>query len=156
MSINESKNITGSLSDHAPRNLEIYKPLDWIEKPRERSLPAVKVPKPPSWFIATGNNERYNFYKMSKCIQKRVGTIKNTDISRYGRQSVLIHAKSDTQAIMLCSMNISDDDIVKEINHFRTGSAILAMTRYPALSTSHMAFRKTPIIMYNYYFYSYA
>ena len=128
LSINESKGITASLCDQAPKNLEVYKPMDWIEKPKERSLPAFRAPKPPSWIIATGNNDKYNYYKMSKCIQRRVGSIKSSDISRYGRQSVLIHAKSDTQAIMLCSMKITDNDIVKEIKphiNFSYGRGVL-------------------------------
>ena len=105
--------VTGSLSDHVPRNLEIYKPSEWNEKPKGSSLQACRTPKPPTWIIAYGNNDRYNYYKMKKCIQKRVGSIRSCDISGYGKQSVLIHAKSETQDLLLC--NMKKDDIVKNI-----------------------------------------
>lgn len=112
-------NIKGALCNQAPRHLEVYKPEDWIAKPVDITQNLVKDVKPPTWIIVTGKSESYNFYKMSKHIQKKVGTIKSCDITRYSKESVLIHAKSETQAHMLCNMNIDNHDLIKEINaHF--------------------------------------
>ena len=115
--INEENfgSVTGALCDRAPRNLEIYKPEEWTEKPNERSVPAIRTPKPPSWIVISGNNDKYNYFRLKKCIQKRVGSIKSADISRYGRQSVLVHAKSEDQSIMLCSLKIYEGDLINGI-----------------------------------------
>ena len=73
--IDECK-LTGALCDRAPENLDIYKPDKWNEKTVKQNLPEVRSPKPPTWIIATGKNERYNYYKMSQYIQNKVGNIK--------------------------------------------------------------------------------
>ena len=78
-----------------------------------------RSPNPPEWLIATAYGERCNVIKMSKHLQRKVGGINKSDISRFGRNSILIHAKSSTQSLMLQNMKTEADNLLKEIKpHF--------------------------------------
>ena len=109
--------IRGALTEKAPRNMDIYVPSEWsqdqAQKTQERTM--TRTPKPPMWLVATAKEENYNYYKFSRYLQQKVGCIKSGDITRFGKFSVLIHAKSKTQAQMLCFMNFSNYDMIKEI-----------------------------------------
>ena len=106
--------VKGALCEKAPTKLDIYKPDNYNEI-NNPPLPIVRVPKPPTWIIASGKKERYNYCILSKFLQKKVGTIKSENISRFGSQSVLIHANSDTQAHMLCNLKIEEEGMLKQI-----------------------------------------
>lgn len=108
-------NIKGALCDKAPKNLDIYKPEEWRENSQNPTKYTARVPKPPSWFIARGKGENYNYFKMSKYIQKKIGAIKSKDISKFSHQCLLIHTNSVVQAKMLANIDLDDSEMLKEI-----------------------------------------
>ena len=74
-----------------PKKLDVYRPAEWYgkenvnEQQQER-----RIPKPPQWLIATAKEENYNYFKFSKYLQRKVGNINCGDITRFGKNSVLI------------------------------------------------------------------
>ena len=108
--------IQAALSDTMPRNVDVYRPSEWNEKESQNDDNNIqRVPKPPQWLIATAKEVNYNYFKFSKFIQKKAGSIKSGDITRFGKYSVLIHAKSKTQSIMLSNMKIDDGEMLEDI-----------------------------------------
>ena len=119
--------LKGSLCDKTPKNMDVYKPEEWINN-ISVAQSVVRTPKPPTWLIATGMDGKYNYYRMSKYIQKKVGSIKSSDITRYGRNSVLINTKNLTQALMLQNMKTHGDEMLKEIkphHNFSYGKGVI-------------------------------
>ena len=110
-------NASGALCERAPNNLDIYRPADWINRPNSTKEEASekRKPKPPKWLIVTTKDEYGNYFKISRYVQKKVGAIKAGDISRFGKNSVLVHAKSSTQSHMLNNLNTSNDEMIKEV-----------------------------------------
>ena len=106
--------IKGALTDKTPRNLDIYRPGEWnkINPVKDN----VRVPQPPMWLVVKAKEDNFNYYKFSKYIQQKVGGIKSGEISRFGKSSVLIHAKSKTQSQMLSMMKIDNDNVVEKIS----------------------------------------
>ncbi|XP_064108005.1 uncharacterized protein LOC135216560 [Macrobrachium nipponense] len=74
-----------------------------------------RTPKPPMWLVVSAREENYNYHKFSRYIQKKVGCIDMGNISRFGKGSVLIHAKLKTQSYMLTMKKFEKDDNMKEI-----------------------------------------
>lgn len=117
--------VVGALTDKAPHNLDIYRPSEWNQEANRTSLGnnlSVRTPKPPMWLVAVAREDNYNYYKFSRHLQKKVGGIKSGDISRFGKNTVLIHAKSKTQSQMLCLMQSGEQDAIKEIRPHETFS----------------------------------
>ena len=104
--------------------MDRYIPSEWAqEKPNNQSMETPeRTPKLPMWFVVSAKGENYNYYKFSRYIQKKVGGIKSGDISRFGKDTVLIHAKSRTQAMMLSLLTLREDDNIKEIRPHLTFS----------------------------------
>ena len=124
----ETRFVNCSLVDKPPGKLEIYKPTEWNEESLNNIPKVERAAKPPEWLIATARGERCNLIRMSKHLQRKVGYIKRTDISRFGRNSVLIHAKSATQSVMLSNMKIDTDSILYEIKphyNFSYGKGVI-------------------------------
>ena len=109
--------VLGTLVANTPRNLDVYKPARFDPKVDDQPKPAEykRTPLPPTWIVVKSKEERCNFFLMSRHLQKKVGHIQSGDITRFGKNAVLIHAKSKTQSIMLLSMKIEENDILKEI-----------------------------------------
>ena len=109
--------VIGALTDKAPKNLDVYKPSEWAQDAQtsHNGNAPVRTPKPPMWLIAYVKEENYNYYKCCRYLQRKVGGIKSGDVSRFGKGTVLIHAKSKTQAQMLSLMKFNEADILKEI-----------------------------------------
>ena len=106
-----------SLVDSFPLYLDIYRPPDQIEEPCEDAI--LRSPEPPRWLIITTHGERGNLFRMKKLINQKLGQINRPDIKRFGRNSFLIHTKSDGQAVMLLNMKKDSECIIKEIKpHF--------------------------------------
>ena len=95
-----------------PPNLDIYRPVDYISN--EPITPTIRRPKPPQWITAIAQ-ENSNYFKISRFLQKKVGSIKPGDISRFGKNSVLVHAKSKTQSLMLCNLKTENSEIVLKV-----------------------------------------
>ena len=110
-----NSNVKGSLTDNTPKNLESYKPSEWESDAVSDSAILERVPQPPTWIVVTAKEEKYNYYRLSKHLQKLVGGIKSGDISRFGKGRVLIHTRSKTQSVMLSHANVQNDTLIKEI-----------------------------------------
>ena len=127
ISICNSK-IKGSLTENSPKNLESYKPAEWVSDIIANNAILERIPNPPTWLIVTAKEERYNYYKLSKHLQKLVGGIKSGDISRFGKGRILIHTKSKTQSVMLRHTNLQNDPLIKDIrphNNFSYGRGVI-------------------------------
>ena len=99
-----------------PPNLDVYYPAP-KEKPEFEEVS--RTPLPPSWLIATVNGERGNLYSFRKFLKTKVGDIENSRIKRFGKNSFLIHAMSDTQAAMILNLSTGSNDMIKQIKpHF--------------------------------------
>ena len=100
-----NSSIYGALCDTFPsKRLDIYKPAEYFGKKetvRTNEISTPRTPKPPQWLVATAKDENYNYFKFSKYMQKKVGNIRCGDITRFGKTSVLIRAKSTVQSVML-------------------------------------------------------
>ena len=108
--------VKGALTDKVPRGLDIYRPADWVPSPQLKDAHDIqRTPKPPMWLVATSKGESHNYYKFSKYLQKKVGGISSGDISRFGKNTVLIHAKSLNQSYMLTLMNVENSEMIKDI-----------------------------------------
>ena len=93
ININE-ESINGALCDKVPYNLDVYHPADWDDgKNLQSENSCLRKPKPPMWITATAEGDNFNYFRICKFLQKKVGSIKSGDISRFGKKSVLINAK---------------------------------------------------------------
>lgn len=101
-----------TLIEKPPTHLEVYYPSKFMDA---QKVKMDRKPDSPEWLIATSCADNCNLIKMSKYLQRQVGGIDKKDITRFGRKSVLIHAKSPTQSIMLSKMKIEPNSVVKEI-----------------------------------------
>ena len=72
------------------------------------------MPKPPKWLIVQ-TKENSNYFKVTRSLQKKFGSIKAGDVSRFGKNTVLVHAKSCTQSYMLCNLDTTHDEIIVNI-----------------------------------------
>ena len=117
------KVVGGDLTDRLPQHLDVYRPVEWVKQPsphQETSCDGERPPTPPMWLVARATDEKFNFFKFSRYLQKKVGGIFSGDISRFGKAAVLIHSKSETQSHMLTLMKVSDDDLLKDVPpHYR-------------------------------------
>ena len=112
------KEIKCSLVSTAPKTLDVYHPAHWqpsAADAEQRRREVIREPKPARWLIATAKTEKPNYFSFRKSILRKVGDISPKDITRFGRNSLLIHTKSDIQSLMLTNMEISQDDIIKEV-----------------------------------------
>ena len=111
--------IDGALADKVPQNMDIYRPQDWSSNDQNSNGGEIsRTPKPPRWILINGK-DCFNFFKVSKFIQRRVGLISSKDIYRFNRKSILVHAKSDTQSHMLLNLPIRENEMVREVKpHF--------------------------------------
>ena len=77
------ESIQGALCEKAPPNLDTYRPADWNKK--EPEAIAIRRPKPPQW-LAASTKENSNYFKLNKFLEKKVGSIKSGDITRFGKK----------------------------------------------------------------------
>ena len=118
------KVVGGDLTDRLPQHLDVYRTVEWVKQPsphQETSCDGERPPAPPMWLVARAKDEKFNFFKFSRYLQKKVGGICSRDISRFGKAAVLIHSKSENQSHMLTLMKAGDDDdMLKYVTpHFR-------------------------------------
>ena len=110
----DTVSIKCSLVDDIPRNCDVYRPPDENEDPKV-STEMLRLPKPPRWLILTTRNERGNLFKVKKFINQKLGLVGRPNISRFGRNSFLVHATSDGQAAMLLNMKMDPEGFIKEV-----------------------------------------
>ena len=109
-----NSNMKCTLVDKLPRNVDIYIPPDKIEDV-ETTTEVVRSPHPPRWIIMTTRSERGNLFKVKKFLNMKLGHVKKPDVTRFGRNSFLVHAKSDGQAAMLLNLKLDTDCFIKVI-----------------------------------------
>ena len=110
--------ITCILVDSTPHNLDIFIP-NQVEDQEHLNAIEERLPEPPNWLILSTQGDRGNLFKVKKFISQKLGQVKSPDVTRFGRNSFLIHTKSNAQAAMLLNIRLEDDGMVKEIKpHF--------------------------------------
>ena len=72
-----------------------------------------RKPLPAKWLIVTTHTEFYNLFHFRKHLRDLVGTIVNSDVRRFGRNSFLVHAKSLRQGHMIAKLK--SNDVIKEV-----------------------------------------
>ena len=72
-----------------------------------------RKPLPARWLIISTKLEFCNLFKFRKHLRTLVGSLNNSDITRFGRNSFLVHAKSYRQGHMIS--NLKTSDIIKEV-----------------------------------------
>ena len=114
----DNMNANCSIVDEIPRYLDLYRPPILTEDP-EQNAKIERSPHPPRWLILTTRSERGNLFKVKNFINQKIGQLKRPDITRFGRNSFLVNAKSDGQAAMLLNLRLDPEGLVKEIKpHF--------------------------------------
>ena len=110
------KSRTCSLADKVPPGLKVYYPSILVEEVPEETT---RMPLPSTWLIATVNSERGNLFTFRKQLRRWLGGIANSRITRFGRNSFLIHASSFEEAVMILNLRTSSDGVLKEVKpHF--------------------------------------
>ena len=89
-----------------PQNLDIYRPNN--DEVLKQNNQISRTPKPPRWMIITTHSDRGNLFKVKNYINQKLGQVKRPDITRFGRSSFLVQAKSDGQAAMLLNLKIKE------------------------------------------------
>ena len=113
----ETVSVKCSLVEDFPLFLDIFRPLQ-PDIPGE-SPEITRSPDPPSWIILTTRSQHGNLFKVKKLINQKLGHVNRPDITRFGRNSFLIHTKSCGQAAMLLNLKLDPEGLVKDIKpHF--------------------------------------
>ena len=103
---------------NVPKLLDIYRPYIPVED-LKTSVKLERLPVPPRWLILSSRSERGNLFKIKQFIGQKLGHVNSPDISRFGKDSFLVHTKSDAQAVMLLNMKLDTKSLVKGVKpHF--------------------------------------
>ena len=103
---------------NVPKLLDIYRPYIPV-KDLKTSVKLERLPVPPRWLILSSRSERGNLFKIKQFIGQKLGHVNSPDISRFGKDSFLVHTKSDAQAVMLLNMKLDTKSLVKGVKpHF--------------------------------------
>ena len=114
----DNMNVNCKIVEEFPPGLDLYRPPIQTED-HEQYTRIERSPHPPRWLIITTRSERGNLFKVKNFINLKIGQMKRPDITRFGRTSFLVNAKSDGQAVMLLNLNLDPEGLVKEIKpHF--------------------------------------
>ena len=104
-----------SLVQEYPSNLDIYIPPKVQADSPPTLSDMMRQPKPPRWLIVTTREDRGNLIKVRKFLTHKIGSVNRQDISRFGRNSFLVHAKSDAQSVMLSNLNLESGSMLKQV-----------------------------------------
>ena len=102
-----------SLTNKAPSTGDVYYPP--VRGNSGQPGKVSRSPMPPTWLIATTKGDHANLYAFRNLLKAKAGDMDNSRITRFGRSSFLIHAKSTAQATMLTHLRVEPDSIIKEI-----------------------------------------
>ena len=103
---------------NVPKLLDIYRPYIPVED-LKTSVKLERLPVPPRWLILSSRSERGNLFKIKQFIGQKLGHVNSPDILRFGKDSFLVHTKSDAQAVMLLNMKLDTKSLVKGVKpHF--------------------------------------
>ena len=110
--------ISFAVPANVPKLLDIYRPYIPVED-LKTSVKLERLPVPPRWLILSSRSERGNLFKIKQFIGQKLGHVNSPDISRFGKDSFLVHTKSDAQAVMLLNMKLDTKSLVKGVKpHF--------------------------------------
>ena len=99
--------------EDVPHHLDIYRPV-CDDDDLEISNKILRHPDPPKWLIMS-THERGNLFRVKKLLDQKLGLVKRPDVSRFGRNSFLIHTKSDGQSVMLSNLKLESEGLIREI-----------------------------------------
>ena len=123
----DNLNINGALCDTAPSNLEVYKPSDWFDNDCKVNK-IQRKPKPPMWLIVTAETDNFNYFKFTKYIRTKVGTIGPGDISQFGKKSVLVHARTVIKSTLISRLKTKEGEMkvsIKPHLNFSYGRGVI-------------------------------
>ena len=109
------------LVDDHPKNLDVFRPEECSSSPlsKENFSASHRRPDPPRWLIATSQTERCNILRLRNYLTSKIGDIQKGSITRFGRNSALVNAKSTTQSLMLSNRRNEADSLLKSVKpHF--------------------------------------
>ena len=108
------ENVKCILIQKIPHNIDVDKfyPSKNSQETIEQKCTERK-PLPARWLIISTKIDFCNLFKFRKHLRSLVGSLNNSDITRFGRNSFLIHAKSHRQGHMIA--NLKSSDIIKEV-----------------------------------------
>ena len=111
-------NVSFAVPANVPKLVDIYRPYIPVED-LKTSVKLERLPVPPRWLILSSRSERGNLFKIKQFIDQKLGHVNSPDISRFGKDSFLVHTKSDAQAVMLLNMKLDTKSLVKGVKpHF--------------------------------------
>ena len=111
-------NVSFAVPANVPKLVDIYRPYIPVED-LKTSVKLERLPVPPRWLILSSRSERGNLFKIKQFIGQKLGHVNSPDISRFGKDSFLVHTKSDAQAVMLLNMKLDTKSLVKGVKpHF--------------------------------------
>lgn len=109
-------NVKFSKAENVSRYLDLYRPPNETENP-ELNVKTSRAPNPARLLIVSTRSERGNLFKVEQLLNQKLGNVNRPEISRFGRKSFLVHAKSHGQAVMLLNMRLESEGLIKEIKH---------------------------------------
>ena len=111
-------NVSFAVPANVPKLVDIYRPYIPVED-LKTSVKLERLPVPPRWLILSSRSERGNLFKIKQFIGQKLGHVNSPGISRFGKDSFLVHTKSDAQAVMLLNMKLDTKSLVKGVKpHF--------------------------------------
>ena len=111
-------NVSFAVPANVPKLVDIYRPYIPAED-LKTSVKLERLPIPPRWLILSSRSERGNLFKIKQFIGQKLGHVNSPDISHFGKDSFLVHTKSDAQAVMLLNMKLDTKSLVKGVKpHF--------------------------------------
>ena len=111
-------NVSFAVPANVPKLVDIYRSYIPVED-LKTSVKLERLPVPPRWLILSSRSERGNLFKIKQFIGQKLGHVNSPDISRFGKDSFLVHTKSDAQAVMLLNMKLDTKSLVKGVKpHF--------------------------------------
>ena len=111
-------NVSFAVPSNVPKLVDIYRPYIPVED-LKTSVKLERLPISPRWLILSSRIERGNLFKIKQFIGQKLGHVNSPDISRFGKDSFLVHTKSDAQAVMLLNMKLDTESLVKGVKpHF--------------------------------------
>ena len=108
------ENVKCILIQKITNNIDVdkfYPPKNSMETSEQKCTE--RKPLPARWLIISTKLEFCNLFKFRKHLRSLVGSLNNSDITRFGRNSFLVHAKSYRQGHMIS--NLKSSDIIKDV-----------------------------------------
>ena len=108
------ENIECILTQKPPHNVDVdvFYPTKVCQEATEKNS-TIRKPLPAKWLIITTKLDFCNLFRFRKHLKALVGSLTNSDITRFGKNSFLVHAKSFRQGHMIT--HLKNTEIIKEV-----------------------------------------